>query len=142
MKLTFPNLELKRLLQIAEQQWPLGLRRRWNENLDAELSPGFWLVGDQGVYLMQNGKAIHAERQPVVYALECNPHTMPLETWWRNKCASFGADEGVRFVEAEVIRRAVKNDLDLIMELSVEPTRISKNANGKGYPEKKEAPED
>ena len=41
------------------------------------------LVGDEGVYLMQNGQSIGEGRQPLVYANECNPEKLPFDEWWR-----------------------------------------------------------
>lgn len=69
---------------------------------------GLWLVGDQGVYLMPNtSDGIHHKAdgpRVVVYARECNPDTMPFDTWWANKQATFGGDDGVEFVDADNLR--------------------------------------
>lgn len=68
--------------------------------------PGFWLVGDQGVYLMSNGSP-HLPKEPgasdekslVAYAKECNPETMDFDDWWEAKQRSFGGDDGVEFID-------------------------------------------
>jgi len=39
--------------------------------------PGVWLVGDQGVYIMSNGKLAEDQRPLVVYAQECDPKPIP-----------------------------------------------------------------
>jgi len=113
MRLTFPYQQLRILLANAETRWPLGLRPRYGLNEPA----GFWLVGDQGVYLMHNGKAVEG-KQPIVYALECNPDTMPFDQWWAAKQASFGADDGTEFIEAKVIRDAVTNGGSLFVDFT------------------------
>ena len=66
---------------------------------DQDTGKGFWLVGDQGVYLMPNTVGA----QPVIYARECNPVKLDFETWWQNKNASFGADDGIEFLPMETI---------------------------------------
>jgi Protein of unknown function (DUF3085) len=69
--------------------------------------PGLWLVGDQGIYMMSNGKpglpASPGEKSKefVAYANECNPETLDFETWWSNKRESFGGDDGVEFIPFE-----------------------------------------
>jgi hypothetical protein len=35
--------------------------------------PGVWLVGDQGVYMMSNGKLADGDHPLVVYSNECHP---------------------------------------------------------------------
>jgi Protein of unknown function (DUF3085) len=57
--------------------------------------PGLWLVGDQGVYLMPNTAA---RTTTIVYARECDPTRLDFDTWWANKRASFGGDDGVDFI--------------------------------------------
>ena len=115
MKLTFPHAALKGLLTRAMQQWPLEIRPLYGN----ATGPGFWIVGDQGVYLMHNGKPHEGMgSQPVVYALECDPHTLEFDEWWENKRATFGADDGADFIEADTIRDAVENGHDLIFSFS------------------------
>ncbi len=113
MKLTFPAEKLRELLAAAETRWPLGLRPLWG----AKNPAGFWLVGDQGVYLMHNGKATE-DKQIVVYAEECNPDTMPFDDWWHAKRASFGGDDGCEFIDANVVRDAVAANSPLIFEFT------------------------
>jgi hypothetical protein len=113
MRLTFPADKLRELLTTAESRWPLGLRPRWG----VEDPAGFWLVGDQGVYLMHNGKATD-DKQSVVYADECNPDTMPFDQWWGAKQASFGGDDGVEFIEATVVRDAISTNSSLVFEFT------------------------
>jgi Protein of unknown function (DUF3085) len=115
MKLHFPHAELARLLAIARKQWELEVQTLYGE----QTGPGFWLVGDHGVYLMQNGKGINgAKSQPIVYADECNPDTLPFDEWWANKNASFGGDDGAEFIDADIIIQAVGRGDDVVIELS------------------------
>ncbi|KQU95475.1 hypothetical protein ASD12_23470 [Mesorhizobium sp. Root102] len=61
--------------------------------------PGVWLVGDQGVYIMSNGKLPHGERPLVVYSEECHPIGNP--DWFHYKQHHFGGDDGIQFIDAE-----------------------------------------
>lgn len=74
---------------------------------------GFFIVGDDGVYLMANTTdGIHhsAKDKPlVVYARECDPTKLDFDTWWAAKQASWGGDDGVEYLEAEDIRAMGKN---------------------------------
>lgn len=66
---------------------------------DQDTGKGFWLVGDQGVYLMPNTTGT----QPVIYACECDPVKLDFDVWWQNKNATFGTDDGIEFLPMEAI---------------------------------------
>ncbi|TIV58688.1 DUF3085 domain-containing protein [Mesorhizobium sp.] len=112
MRLTFRADKIRVLLAAAESRWSLGLRRRFRVKDPA----GFWLVGDQGVYLMHNGKA--TKHKQIVYAQECNPETMPFDQWWAAKRDSFGDDDGLEFIDAGLVRDAVAANSPLIFEFT------------------------
>lgn len=59
--------------------------------------PGLWLVGDQGVYVMSNGKL--ADPAPGLYSNECHP--VGNSDWYDYKRRHFGGDDGVEFIDAE-----------------------------------------
>ena len=61
--------------------------------------PGVWLVGDEGVYIMSNGKLAEGTRGLVIYAEQCHPKGD--FDWWDYKRRHFGADDGIEFIEAE-----------------------------------------
>ena len=61
--------------------------------------PGLWLVGDNGVYLLSNGKLPDDAKPLVVYAEECDPRTN--DDWFEVKRRTFGGDDGVDFLDAE-----------------------------------------
>ena len=61
--------------------------------------PGLWLVGDEGVYIMSNGKLTEGARALVVYAEQCHPRGD--FDWWDYKRRHFGADDGIEFIEVE-----------------------------------------
>lgn len=63
--------------------------------------PGVWLVGDEGVYLMANGKLAEGQRPFVIYAEECDPKTNP--DHWHYKRRHFGADDGIEFFDAAML---------------------------------------
>ena len=71
---------------------PHGLSAGKNER------PGLWLVGDEGVYIMSNGKLAEDQRPLVVYAQECDPKTN--SDYWHYKRQHFGGDDGVEFLDA------------------------------------------
>ncbi|TIQ74583.1 MAG: DUF3085 domain-containing protein, partial [Mesorhizobium sp.] len=58
-----------------------------------------WLVGDEGVYIMSNGKLADGSRAFVVYAEQCHPKGDM--DWWDYKRRHFGADDGIEFIEAQ-----------------------------------------
>ncbi|MBZ9759161.1 DUF3085 domain-containing protein [Mesorhizobium sp. ESP6-5] len=61
--------------------------------------PGLWLVGDEGVYIMSNGRLVEGTRALVIYAEQCHPGGDI--DWWDYKRRHFGADDGILFIEAE-----------------------------------------
>lgn len=65
--------------------------------------PGLWLVGDEGVYLLSNGKLADGQRALVCYAEECNPSTNP--DYWHYKRRHFGGDDGIEFLDAAELMR-------------------------------------
>jgi Protein of unknown function (DUF3085) len=89
MKLHFPWAEVSKAL--GELRTAPGIRTLYGTTT----GPGLWLVGDQGVYLMPNTTAT---KRTIVYARECDPTKLDFETWWANKDASFGGDDGVEFI--------------------------------------------
>lgn len=108
--LTFRYAELKSLLAYAKQQWPKEIRT----GMGQPSKRGFWLVGDEGVYLMHNGQRdAKLDQQPLVYATECNPVTMPFDDWWEAKRRTFGGDDGVEFIPAKTVEAAVAAKSDL-----------------------------
>lgn len=91
--------------------------------------PGAWLVGDEGVYLIANGKLAEGQRPFVVYAEECDPKTNP--DCWHYKRRHFGADDGIDFLDAEMLVRLIAasptaTHLQIVMtdtSLSITPVR-------------------
>jgi hypothetical protein len=72
---------------------------------DSDPGPGLVLVGDQGVYLCSNGtpgipkdETVDTSSKywprKVAYAQGINPDVDDFETWWGNKNATFGGDDG------------------------------------------------
>lgn len=111
MRLHFDADTVKTLRAHAEASEPATL---YGENT----GKGLWLVGDQGVYLMSNGKERllkpGTESSSVVaYAKECNPETLPFDTWWENKRRSFGGDDGVEFIDLKAIPASGKMYIDI-----------------------------
>ncbi len=66
---------------------------------DKDEKPGLWLVGDQGVYLLSNGKLPDDAKPLVVYAGECDPRTN--DDWFDVKRRTFGGDDGVDLIDAK-----------------------------------------
>jgi hypothetical protein len=115
-RLTFPHAEVSALLGYAKEQWKLEVRTLYGE----KTPEGFWLVGDQGVYLMHNGKPHEGEnfkRQPIVYANEVNPDTDD-DGWWHAKRRIFGGDDGVDFLKRETIENIIEAGFDLVIEIT------------------------
>ncbi len=88
-RLHFPWAKVTKAL--AEVRVSTGIRTLYG----AETGPGLWLVGDHGVYLMPNTTS---GARNIVYARERDPTKLDFETWWANKSATFGSDDGVDFI--------------------------------------------
>src|SRR5262245_55604034 len=106
MKLHFPWNEIEMALQ--EVRTAATARPLYGK----DTGKGLWLVGDEGVYFMPNTTdGIHhkcrSKSDPllVVYARECDPNKLAFDTWWANKRASFGGDDGVEFLELADIEK-------------------------------------
>jgi hypothetical protein len=78
---------------------PHGLSAGKNER------PGLWLVGDEGVYIMSNGKLAEDQRPLVVYAQECDPKINP--DYWHYKRQHFGGDDGIAFLDAVMLVKLI-----------------------------------
>lgn len=78
--------------------------------------PGAWLVGDQGVYIMSNGrneKGQHGWRaHPTAYANECHPRNCP--HWYEVKQRTWGGNDGTVFLEAELLQELCNESLATI----------------------------
>lgn len=61
--------------------------------------PGLWLVGDEGVYILSNGKLAEGQKALVIHSEECRPVGNP--DWWDYKRRWFGADDGIEYIDAE-----------------------------------------
>ncbi|MGF6870587.1 DUF3085 domain-containing protein [Paraburkholderia sp. MM5477-R1] len=105
MKLHFPVDQVRKAIE------ELDSAQTARTLYETETGKGLWLVGDQGVYLMPNttdGTLAKArqEGEPafIVYARECDPKKLDFDTWWANKRASFGGDDGVDFIALAELR--------------------------------------
>lgn len=52
---------------------------------------------------VHNRKMDICDEHFVVYADECNPDDMEADEWWEKKCASFGGDDGIYFIDTTEI---------------------------------------
>lgn len=119
MKLHFPWPAVEQALDILRTAGTV--RTLYDQDTDK----GFWLVGDQGVYLMPNT----ASTQPVIYARECDPVKLDFDVWWHNKNASFGADDGIEFVPMEAIENLASTlpEKPLFLVIDLAPDNIGLN---------------
>ena len=99
---TFPILGVRKVIErgMADAAANGGFRNPYyGIKPGKDEKPGLWLVGDQGVYLLSNGKLAEGERPLVVYSDECHPVGNP--DWWHYKNRHFGGDDGIEFLDAE-----------------------------------------
>jgi len=82
-----------------------GFRSAHAGAADSQEKPGLWLVGDEGVYIMSNGKLADGQRPLVVYAAECDPKTDA--DYWHYKQRHFGGDDGVEFLDAAMLMKLI-----------------------------------
>lgn len=119
---------LDQLFSPAYQKEPVIGRMPTHEDIDeTRISPGLMLVGDQGVYLMSNGKPCLPDPDGapnlVAYAREADPRGSSSD-WYNVKLASFGGDDGAEFLSAAVIRQALEATGDGPVWIDVSPTDI------------------
>lgn len=101
---TFPILGVRKVIDrgIADAAANGGFRNPYYRTKPGQGEiPGLWLVGDQGVYIMSNGKLPEGERPLVVYAEECHPVGNP--DWFHYKRRHFGGDDGFEFIGVELL---------------------------------------
>lgn len=99
---TFPILAVRKVIErgIADAKANGGFRNPYYGTRPGEGErPGVWLVGDEGVYMMSNGKLTEGQRALVVYSEQCHPVGNP--DWWHYKTRHFGGDDGIEFIEAD-----------------------------------------
>ncbi|GGA64253.1 DUF3085 domain-containing protein [Pelagibacterium lentulum] len=99
---TFPILGVRKVIErgIKDAAANGGFRNPYYGTRPGEgEKPGLWLVGDQGVYIMSNGKLGEGQKALVIYSAECHPAGNP--DWWDYKRRWFGGDDGIEFIEAD-----------------------------------------
>jgi hypothetical protein len=91
---------------------------------EAEARAGLWLVGDEGVYMMSNGKLVEGQRPLVIYAEECNRKTNP--DHWHYKRRYFGGDDGVEFIDAIELDKLIAAQPDAThLQIVMDETSLS-----------------
>ncbi len=99
---TFPILAVRKVIArgIADAAANDGFRNPFYGSRPGKgEKPGLWLVGDEGVYLMSNGKLVDGQQALVIYSEQCHPKGDI--DWWDYKRRHFGGDDGIEFIEAE-----------------------------------------
>jgi hypothetical protein len=134
MKLHFPANEIEKALEEIKTATTA------NPLYGEVTGKGFWLVGDQGVYLMPNtingkyhgahiGKPGVKHKKICVYANECNPDKLEFSVWWENKRASFGGDDGIEFIELatieNLIAKARKGKAEAYLVIDISPKQFN-----------------
>lgn len=90
----------------------------------AEARAGLWLVGDEGVYILSNGKLAEGQRPFVIYAEECDPKTNP--DYWHYKRRYFGGDDGVEFIDAVELDKLIAAQPDTThLQIVMDETSLS-----------------
>ena len=95
----------------------------------ARIPAGLWLVGDQGIYFMSNGKpglmvAPASTRHLVAPAAEADPQRNP-DSWWDVKRASFGGDDGVMFIDQADVLTLLRYRRDGRVCLDLTPDQLA-----------------
>lgn len=111
MFLTFPSAQLAGLRVAAAKHWPLGLCSR----CDANDPQGYWLAGDSGVYLTHNGALAPGEKPFIVHPRECDPARITDDDRRAVKEITFGPDDGIDFIEPDIINSAIDAGADLLI---------------------------
>ncbi len=101
---TFPIMAVRKVIArgVADAAANGGFRNPYYGTRPGEgEKPGLWLVGDEGVYIISNGKLANGQRPLVVYSDECHPNGNP--DWWDYKRRYFGGDDGIEFIDADLL---------------------------------------
>lgn len=101
---TFPILAVRKIIERGKADAAAngGFRNPYYGLKPGEGEiPGLWLVGDQGVYIMSNGKLASGDRPLFLYSDECHPIGNP--DWYDYKRCHFGGDDGIEFIDAECL---------------------------------------
>ena len=88
---TFPILAVRKVIARGEEDAAAngGFRNPYYGTRPGEgEKSGFWLVGDEGVYIISNGKLAEGQKPLVVYSTECHPKGDT--DWWDYKRRHFG----------------------------------------------------
>lgn len=119
MRLTFNRAEVVRLMAHAKE----AETHAPAYSQTGEIVPSLWLVGDQGVYLMSNGRPGLKEDgggNVVAYAEQINPDKLEFDVWYPRKRTAFGGDDGVEPITVADIEDCLATYPSL-----TEPLRIS-----------------
>ena len=79
---TFPILAVRTVIARGEDNAATngGFRNPYCGTRSREgEKPGFWLVGDEGVYIISNGKLAEGQKLLVVHSTDCHPK---VDTHW------------------------------------------------------------
>ncbi|WP_244649382.1 DUF3085 domain-containing protein [Neoaquamicrobium sediminum] len=79
---TFPVLAVRKVIARGEDDAATngGFRNPYYGTRSGEgEKPGFWLVGDEGVYIISNGKVAEGQKLLVVHSTDCHPK---VDTHW------------------------------------------------------------
>lgn len=101
---TFPCHAVRRVIARGEADAAAngGFRNPYYGTRPGEgEKPGVWLVGDEGVYIISNGKLAEGQKPLVVYSNECHPKGS--DDWWDYKRRHFGGDDGIEFIDAGLV---------------------------------------
>lgn len=99
---TFPIVAVRKVIErgTADAAANGGFRNPYHGTRPGEgEKPGIWLVGDERVYIMSNGKLVEGACALVIYAEQCHPKGD--FDWWDYKRRHFGAYDGIEFINAE-----------------------------------------
>ena len=137
MKLRFDGTGVARCIKHA-----LASEKHGTVYGQESAGPSLWLVHDQGVYLMSNGKPGDRVDQEdakffVVYAEGCNPNTD--EDWWETAREAVGGDDFAEPIALEGFAKSLATVLgrgcrDLVINLTEDSYAIETVRSRKGAP--------
>ena len=125
-KLTFKNDKAKTLTQMLE--WSMRQERRKPYNKKPTSQHGFWLVKDDGIYLMSpttKNFAIGDQKNTVVYARGYKPTKGNEDTLW-DKTHAVSADDFAEFIPLQDDQRTrILAGGDITIRLSATKLEVS-----------------
>ena len=121
-KLKFIGLNKDFQKLAAEVLEKKEFRKPYSQGMTTE--KGFWLVKDQGIYLMNAHKRRANQKNFVIYAHGYRPETN--DNWWEDCRDAVGSDDFAEWipVNTKMLNRIAKEKYSMVIDINEESFRV------------------